>query len=100
MIQKSPKFINLLGFELIFGSLNILSVVKTNIRSGDIFVDKSSSATLLSLAYHHGYLTYSNPNNMGKLACPNLEFQRLLLETLLICDDEKQLRPIINNICN
>lgn len=54
--------------ELIFWHLTIQSLAKTNVCSDDLFVAKTSPATLLSLAYHHGYLIYSDPaDNNGQL---------------------------------
>ena len=92
--------LNTTWFDFIFGSLSLSFLMKTNIRSADLLTMDKASAALLSLAYHHGYLTYADPitDSIGKLVCPNLEFRRLLLETLLLSEDKVKLRSIINNI--
>jgi len=81
--------------DFIFGSLSSHEV-KYNIRSADLFDKDLSSVTLLSLAYHHGYLTYSKDINQFKLVCPNLELKRILMEAL--SRGNKSARSIINDI--
>lgn len=89
--------------EFIFGYLPPV-VLKSNIRRSDLFLKYEISSTLLSLTFHHGYLTYADPsnkdnnNNRGKLVCPNLEFRRILLEAFWKSRDPQNLCPIINEI--
>jgi hypothetical protein len=68
-----------LFYDLIFG--HQLAEIKFDIRSADFFDKSFSSATILSLAYHHGYLTYFKDAE-SKLVCPNVELNLILLEGL------------------
>jgi hypothetical protein len=52
------------------------------VHRAHLFDEEKYSATILSLAYHHGYLTFSNEVDQSAL-CPHLEFKKIsLLETL------------------
>jgi hypothetical protein len=80
-------------YNLIFGHQP--AEVKFDIRSADLFDKSLSSATILSLAYHHGYLTYSKDVE-SKLVCPNLELKRILLEGF--ARGNHKAIPIVNEI--
>ena len=51
-------------------------------RSQDLFDVRTVDAALLTLAYHHGYLTYCDPsdlNRLGFLVSPNKVYQEIFL---------------------
>jgi hypothetical protein len=89
MDKVNPSFF----YDFIFGHQP--AEVKYDIRSTDLFDKSLSSATVLSLAYHHGYLTYSKDAE-SKLVCPNLELKRILLEGLT--RGKIKARPVVNEI--
>jgi len=55
-------------------------------RSQQLFEESTVDSALLTLAFHHGYLTYSDPSdlsNKARLVCPNRVYQDILLDAIL-----------------
>jgi hypothetical protein len=89
MDKENPSFF----YNFIFGHQP--AEVKFDIRGADFFDESLSLAIAVSLAYHHGYLTYSKDAE-SKLVCPNLELKRILMQGL--SRGNSNARAIVNEI--